>query len=68
MNNVLVAYFTTGNVTGKLAEKLARAVKGDLFAIVPAVPYSKADLNWNDPPLPQLSGNARQDFPPRYCL
>jgi len=46
--NVLVAYFSASGVTAKAAEKLAEAVGADLYEIKPAVPYTKADLNWMD--------------------
>lgn len=46
--NVLVAYFSCSGYTKKLAEKLNKKVCGDLFEIVPEVPYSKEDLDWND--------------------
>ena len=45
---VLVAYFSATGTTKGVAEKLASAVGGDLYEIVPAEPYSDADLNWND--------------------
>lgn len=48
MTNVLVAYFSASNVTKKAAEKLAAEAKADLYEIKPAVPYTKADLNWMD--------------------
>lgn len=48
MTNILVAYFSASNVTKKAAEKLAAAAKADLYEIKPAVPYTKADLNWMD--------------------
>ena len=48
MTKVLVAYFSASNVTKKAAEKLAAAAKADLYEIKPAVPYTKADLNWMD--------------------
>ena len=44
----LVAYFSATGTTKGVAEKLASAVGGDLYEIVPAEPYSDADLNWND--------------------
>lgn len=44
----LVAYFSASGVTKKAAEMLAEAVKGDIFEIKPAVPYTQADLNWLD--------------------
>lgn len=46
MSKILVAYFSAQGHTAKLAGKLAEAVKGDLFEIVPEIPYTKADLNW----------------------
>ncbi|MBR0461898.1 MAG: NAD(P)H-dependent oxidoreductase [Erysipelotrichaceae bacterium] len=48
MSKVLVTYFSTSGVTKKVAERLAEAVSGDLFEIVPEQPYTKADLNWMD--------------------
>ena len=46
--DVLVAYFSATGTTKGVAERLASAVGGDLYEIVPAEPYSDADLNWND--------------------
>ena len=46
MSKALVAYFSASGVTKKLAEKLAKAVSGDLFEIAPEVPYTTADLDW----------------------
>ena len=48
MNNALVAYFSASGTTAVLAKTLAEAVGADLFEITPAVPYTKADLNWTD--------------------
>jgi flavodoxin len=45
----LVAYFSCTGTTERLAKTLASAVQGDLYRIEPAVPYTAADLNWNDP-------------------
>jgi Flavodoxin-like fold. len=45
---VLVAYFSATGTTGNVAGKLASAIGADLYEIVPAVPYTKADLNWRD--------------------
>ena len=45
---VLVAYFSCSGVTAKVAKTLAEAADADLFEIKPEVPYTKADLNWND--------------------
>ena len=48
MAKTLVAYFSTGGVTAKVAAKVAQAANADLYEIKPAVPYTKADLNWMD--------------------
>ena len=48
MAKTLVAYFSASGVTKKTAEKLAAAAKADIYEIKPAVPYTKADLNWMD--------------------
>ena len=47
-DGILVAYFSATGTTKGVAERLASAVGGDLYEIVPAEPYSDADLNWND--------------------
>lgn len=49
MSKTLVAYFSASGVTAKLARTLADAIGADLFEIRPEVPYTSADLNWNDP-------------------
>ena len=46
--DVLVAYFSATGTTKGVAEKIAAITGGDLYEIVPAQPYSDADLNWND--------------------
>ena len=48
MSNVLVAFFSASGETARLAKTLADTVKGDLYEIQPGVPYSSADLNWNN--------------------
>lgn len=48
MGKTLVAYFSAGGVTKKRAEELAAAAGADLYEIKPAIPYTKADLNWMD--------------------
>lgn len=48
MAKTLVAYFSASGVTKKLAEKLANIAHTDIYEIMPAVPYTKADLNWMD--------------------
>jgi len=44
----LVAYFSASGITARAANKLADKVKGDLYEIKPAVPYTDADLDWHD--------------------
>lgn len=46
MSRKLVAYFSASGVTAKVAEKLAEAIGADIYEIEPAIPYTKADLNW----------------------
>lgn len=48
MSKVLVAYFSAGGVTAKLAKRLAEEIGAGLFAIEPESPYTDADLNWQD--------------------
>ena len=48
MSKSLVAYFSASGVTAKLSERLAKAIGADLFEIKPEVPYTDADLNWQD--------------------
>jgi flavodoxin len=48
MSKQLVAYFSASGVTARVAKNLAAAAGADLYEIKPAVPYSKADLNWMD--------------------
>ncbi|MBE6877189.1 MAG: flavodoxin [Ruminococcus sp.] len=48
MNKKLVAYFSASGNTAKLAKKLADTAGADLYEIKPAVPYTSADLNWQD--------------------
>lgn len=44
----LVAYFSATGTTMEAAIKLAKVANADLHEIVPAVPYTPADLNWRD--------------------
>lgn len=46
--DALVVYFSATGTTKGVAEKIAAITGGDLYEIVPAEPYSAADLNWND--------------------
>lgn len=45
---VLVVFFSATGNTKQTAQKLARIVGADLCEIVPAQPYTSADLDWND--------------------
>ena len=60
---VLVAYFSaTGNTEG-VAQQLAGLLSADLYAITPAEPYTEADLDQPQQPLP--SGRERPRRPAR---
>ena len=48
MSKTLVAFFSASGTTKRVAEKLAAAAGGDLYEIRPAVPYTGADLDWQD--------------------
>ena len=48
MSKKLVAYFSASGVTAAAAKTLAETANADLYEIKPAVPYTKADLNWMD--------------------
>ena len=48
MDKTLIAYFSASGSTAKLANTLAQATGGDLYEIRPTVPYTSADLNWNN--------------------
>lgn len=45
---VLVAYFSATNTTEGVAEQIANGLNADLYEIVPAEPYTDADLDYND--------------------
>ena len=45
----LIAYFSASGVTAKAAKTLAKIIGADLFEIVPAEPYTEADLDWMNP-------------------
>ena len=44
----LVVVFSATGTTKGVAEKLAFITNADLYEIIPAEPYSDADLDWND--------------------
>ena len=48
MSKALVAYFSAGGTTKRIAERLAGSIGADLHEIAPKVPYTSADLNWQD--------------------
>ena len=48
MSKKLVAYFSASGTTANVAKDLANAAGAELYEIKPAVPYSRADLNWQD--------------------
>ncbi len=45
---ILVAYFSCTGNTKAVAEQIAEITGGELYEIVPAEPYTSADLNYND--------------------
>lgn len=47
-NKILVAYFSCSGVTKAVATELASIAGADLYEIKPEVPYTDADLDWND--------------------
>lgn len=48
MSKKLTAYFSASGVTARAAKALSEAAGTDLFEIKPAVPYTDADLNWQN--------------------
>ena len=55
MSKTLVVFFSASGTTKRVSEKLAAAIGCDLYEIQPAVPYTNADLNWQD-------GNSRSSL------
>lgn len=45
---ILVTYFSATGTTCKVAKRLASAIGADITEIVPAQPYTAADLDWRD--------------------
>ncbi len=45
---MLVAYFSAGGTTKRIASLLAKAANADLFEIEPETPYTRADLDWTN--------------------
>lgn len=48
MSKILVAYFSASGVTADAAKNIADAANADLYEICPEIPYTEADLNWQD--------------------
>jgi flavodoxin len=48
MSKKLVAYFSASGVTKAVAEKITKSAEADIFEIVPALLYTKDDLNWRN--------------------
>ena len=48
MKKTLIAYFSASGSTAQLAQTFADATGGTLYEIKPEIPYTSADLNWND--------------------
>ena len=48
MSKALVAYVSAGGTTKRVAERLAGRIGADLHEIAPKVPYTHADLDWQD--------------------
>ena len=47
--SVLVAYFSAGGRTAKVAKEFAERIGADVFEIVPVEPYTAADIKWVNP-------------------
>lgn len=48
-NKILIAYFSCTNTTKSVAETIYGQIEGsDIYQITPAVPYTSADLNYNN--------------------
>ena len=45
----LVVYYSASGYTKSVANTIAAYVKGDTFELVPAIPYTSDDLNYNNP-------------------
>lgn len=48
MSKTLIAYFSASGVTARTAKQIADAAGADLYEILPAEPYTSADLDWLD--------------------
>lgn len=48
MGKAIVAYFSASGTTKRVAEKLAKGIRADLFEIQPQKPYTSSDLDWQN--------------------
>ena len=48
MSKTLVTFFSASGVTANKGQQIARKLGADTFEIKPAVPYTSADLNWQN--------------------
>lgn len=48
MNKTLITYFSCSGNTRNVALKLKEVLRGDIFEIEPSIPYTDADLNWEN--------------------
>ena len=46
--DTIVVYFSATGTTKGVAERIADVTNADIFELIPAEPYSDADLDWND--------------------
>lgn len=46
--DTIVVYFSATGTTKGVAERIANVTNADTYEIIPAEPYSNADLDWND--------------------
>lgn len=46
--DTIVVYFSATGTTKGVAERIANVTGADIFELIPAEPYSDADLDWND--------------------
>ena len=46
--DTVVVYFSATGTTKGVAERIADVTDADIYEIIPAEPYSAADLDWND--------------------
>ena len=46
--DTIVVYFSATGTTKGVAERIASVTNADIYELIPAEPYSDADLDWND--------------------